>query len=539
MSNFETLMRKKPLKQVLQYQNVISNFRKHKKTKKQKIQAIKNQANFITLMKNSDNEMSGRKERMQSVIDVDILNQFKTHEIADIYQALKLPKTRSKSSFLSGIRNAHRTLRQYELISYKTPAKNVVQQENGGDGDIDINFDGELEDFEDDELGNEFESDMKEQQDPTTEITTKNINTIDITMETDSDNNENENENEQLTELENFARTGLQTYNGFGRANLSTGDKQIFDKINDMDAKYRFLVNRDKTVITRNAFERKNLTPIEQQVYDAKSNNFQKLVYLLQTEKQVAKISGRVWLKGNPTQILYDNDGKPYVLENFFNDGQKIYFKHDKKYRIRYVVDDARFYITDVQKDGKEFFHRYNGQVHQYGEFAKHPFSEQLNNVHNIPKVDKSKITFTKNKKNDKNDKNDENDENESDETNGKKRSKRKRKKTDKPFDPSEAKKQDKKKQEEARQKKWNDRIEQAKVEEIPFQELGMVELKSTYTDEHGHKADHWKMPEEIGCWRKDEDGNDLLIVWDNDRQKPRYKMPIYDDESQSHSDND
>ena len=125
MSNFQALFNNHNSSDIQEFQKILNNFRKNKKTKKQKIGAITNQVNYMNLMFNAGNELGGKQGVSFSKLDNGFLSNFGKVDIDTIFSELHLPRGKqTKTTFLDNVESVYAKLHYYDLID----------TDNGGGG---------------------------------------------------------------------------------------------------------------------------------------------------------------------------------------------------------------------------------------------------------------------------------------------------------------------------------------------------------------------------------------------------------------------
>lgn len=120
--NFETLFKKSSLNQVMNYQKVILGFRKNKKSRKDKIDAIHHQLKYMNLMNNTGAELNGHKKFNKANFSDDFFKNFDNNDVNTLYRAIHIPYTKSKKSFLRNIQKAYGHLQYFEFITSSQPS---------------------------------------------------------------------------------------------------------------------------------------------------------------------------------------------------------------------------------------------------------------------------------------------------------------------------------------------------------------------------------------------------------------------------------
>lgn len=122
MDNFSTLWNQHSKQQHQHIHNVIRSIRHKKKTKKDKIDAIVNQVNFMTLLNNAGYDLGGFQPKRSPAVSSQFLQTFKKRDIDSIFRDLHVPRSKSTRSGLAHIQNAFNTLEYYEFTSQTVDA---------------------------------------------------------------------------------------------------------------------------------------------------------------------------------------------------------------------------------------------------------------------------------------------------------------------------------------------------------------------------------------------------------------------------------
>ena len=132
MSNFDALFRQRTVPQILSYQRAIRNIRKNAKTKAQRINAIKQQTDYMNLMFNTGFECGGNEICQKSMLFD--FSQLRKSDIDQIWNALNIPYSKTKSSILGNMKDVYGTLR-YLDFTQDLGKNNEDNEENGYNAD--------------------------------------------------------------------------------------------------------------------------------------------------------------------------------------------------------------------------------------------------------------------------------------------------------------------------------------------------------------------------------------------------------------------
>ena len=127
MSGLDSLFSKRTVPEIHSYRNAIRNIRKNVKTKKQKIEAIKKQTEYMNLLWNA-----GSTSNYHISIFTDTFNpleSFTGKDVDIVWNALNLPYTKSKSSILGNMKLI------YGALKYLDFAKDPTESEADADAD--------------------------------------------------------------------------------------------------------------------------------------------------------------------------------------------------------------------------------------------------------------------------------------------------------------------------------------------------------------------------------------------------------------------
>ena len=127
MSNLQTLFNNRSLPEIKRYQTAIHNIRRGAKTKKQKINAIRRQTNYMNLMFNTGAELGGNEgfEKSHFIDNNLTLDFFKKIDIDYMFNAIAIPRSKNKHSILGNVADAYKVLRYLDFTSPQAPDGNV------------------------------------------------------------------------------------------------------------------------------------------------------------------------------------------------------------------------------------------------------------------------------------------------------------------------------------------------------------------------------------------------------------------------------
>ena len=128
MSNFDSLFKNASLPQVKRYQTAIKTIRKNARTKSQKIDAIRNQINYMSLMSNAGHHHGGVDGLGGfNPENNDAFDFFKKSDVDYIFNALNVPYSKTKSSILGNVKDV------YKVIKYMDFVKSLDTEQPGPD----------------------------------------------------------------------------------------------------------------------------------------------------------------------------------------------------------------------------------------------------------------------------------------------------------------------------------------------------------------------------------------------------------------------
>ena len=118
IANLDSLFQNVTHNDAFRYQKAIKKIRSGAKTKNQKISAINNQVKYMTLMFNAGSDFGGTSSAV-SHFQNSHLQAFKTREVNDIWSALNVPASRTKSSILGDVSKVWNTLQYFNFVETK------------------------------------------------------------------------------------------------------------------------------------------------------------------------------------------------------------------------------------------------------------------------------------------------------------------------------------------------------------------------------------------------------------------------------------